>query len=236
MLSITQNLPGKVRISHLKSRGIVMAKFNVTGEQHFGITGQMLEIQRQIRLKSGSPIDPELVTFALQDIVEGKFNNKKTVNDTILRLISGGESIVIDACDGSETIANAKDTFKSGIDSDFKNWGTNKPGQATEDTAVQVHEMVKDATFAQMFGSLGTDLDKLCLTQHQIKKFCKKHANWLRTDGYGTFFLFKVEDQYFVVGVGVVSDGLGVDVDRLEYDRVWHGEYRHRVVSPQLAA
>jgi len=212
-----------------------MAKFNVTGEQRDDIDGQMLEIKRQLRLKSGCPIDPELVKISLQDIVEGKFNHK-TVSNAILRLISGGKSIIIDDCDGSETIANAKDIFKSGIDSDFKNWGTDKPGQATEETAVQVHEMVKDATFAQMFGSLGTDLDKLCLTQHQIKKFCKKHANWLRTDGYGTFFLFKVEDQYFVANVNVRGDGLRVYVGRLESGYVWGAEGLRRVVVPQLAA
>lgn len=211
-----------------------MAKSNVTGEQYYGIDGQMLEIKRQLRLKSGSPINPELVSRALQDIVEGKFNHQKTVNNSIPRLISGGESIIIDACDGSETIADAKDAFKSGIDPGFENWGTNKSGVATEDVAVQVNEMVKDATFAQMFGSLGTDLDKLCLTQHQVKKFCKKHANWLRADGYGTFFLFKVEDEYFVVSVDVHSDGLVVGVNRLGLDYVWHGAYRHRVVSPQL--
>ena len=39
-----------------------MAKFIVTGDQHFDITGQMLEIQRQIRQKGGSSIDPKLVT------------------------------------------------------------------------------------------------------------------------------------------------------------------------------
>jgi len=218
-------------------RGIVMAKFNVTGEQHFGITGQMLEIQRQIRLKSGSPIDPELVTLALQDIVEGKFNNKKTVSDnTILRLIFGGESIIIDACGGAEIIANAKDTFKSGIDPDFKNWGIDKPDQATEETAVQVHEMVKNSTFAQIFGSLGADLDKLVLTQAQIIRFCEKHPTWLRQEGYATFFLMKVGGEYFVVSVHVSSGGLHVRVRRLEYDVVWLGECRRRVVAPQLLA
>jgi len=210
-----------------------MAKFNVTGEQHFSILGQILEIQRQICLKGGSPIDPELVQLALQDIIEGKFNRNKK-DDSILKLLSKGESIVIDACDGSETITDAKEVFKSYIDSNFKNWGINKPGKATEETAVAVHEMVKDATFAQIFGSLGTDLDKLCLTQHQIKNFCKKHSNWLRAGGYATFFLFKAEDQFFVAYVSVDSGGLDVRVSRLERGPVWLAKYAHRVVVPQL--
>jgi len=210
-----------------------MAKYNVTGEQHFGLTGQMLEIQRQIRLKSGSPIDPELVALALQDIIEGRFTHISKKENSITLLLSKGESIIIDACEGKENLADAKDVFKSGIDSDFKNWNTNKPEKNTEETAVQVHEIVKNSTFAQMFGSLGTDLDKLCLTQSQIKNFCKKHSNWLRTDGCATFFLFKVGDQFFVAGVFVYSGGLGVSVFRFESDSVWDAGGAHRIVVPQ---
>lgn len=151
-----------------------------------------------------------------------------------LKLLSGAETLMLDALDGKETLANAKETFPSGIDGDFKNWGTNKAGIATKETAVDVHEMVKDATFARMFGSLGTDLDKLCLTQAQIKNFCKKHPNWLHKDGYATFFLFKVDEQFFVAGVG--SGGLYVDVYRFGHGLVWVVGRSHRLVVPQLTA
>lgn len=210
-------------------------KFNVTGEQYFSITGQMLEIQRQIRLKGGSPIDPELVILTLQDIIEGKFNHNKKI-DEILKLISKGESVIIEKCDGTETLAEAREVFKSGIDSDFKNWGLNESGNETEVTAVQVHEITKDSTFAQMFGSLGADLDKLCLTQHQIKSFCKNHSNWLRQGGYGTFFLFKDGENFFVASVNVRPGGLRVRVRKLENDRVWYAESLHRMVFPQQVA
>ncbi len=153
-----------------------------------------------------------------------------------LKMLSGAETLMLDALDGKETLATAKEVFPSGIDGEFKNWGTNKAGIATKEQAVDVHELVKDGTFAQMFGSLGTDLDKLCLTQAQIKNFCKKHPNWLRKDGYATFFLFKVEDQFFVAFVLVLSDGLRVDVDRFKRDFVWSAEDSPRVVVPQLTA
>ncbi len=153
-----------------------------------------------------------------------------------LKLLSGAETLMLDALDGKETLATAKEVFPSGIDGDFKNWGTNKAGIATKETSVDVHELVKDGTFAQMFGSLGTDLDKLCLTQAQIKNFCKKHPNWLRKDGYATFFLFKVEDQFFVADVRVNSDGLYVYVLRFEDAYVWIAERSHRMVVPQLTA
>jgi hypothetical protein len=210
-----------------------MAKFDVTGEQYFGLTGQMLEIHRQIRLKSGSPINPELIALALQDIIEGRFVHISKKENSITRLLSKGESILIDACDGKETLADAKDVFKSDIDSDFKNWNTNKPSNNTEETAVQVHEIVENSTFVQMFGSFGTDLDKLCLTQSQIKNFCKKHSKWLRADGYATLFLFKVDNQFFVVSVCMDSGGLSVYVDHFNKDYVWSADATHRLVFPQ---
>lgn len=208
-------------------------KFSVTGDQRDSITGQMLEIQRQLRQKGGSPIHPDDVALALQDIIEGRFIRKQEEKD-ILRPIFSGKPIIIDACDGKSTLANAKKVFKSDIDLNFENWGTNEPGIATQETAVRVCELIKDATFVQIFSSLGTELDELCLTQHQIISFCENYPDWLCVNGYATLFLFKVSDQYFVVRVHVNSDGLCVNVSRLEHTYVWSGERRHRVVSPQL--
>jgi hypothetical protein len=46
---------------------------------------------------------------------------------------------------------------------------------------------------------------------------------------------YQIENgEYFVVYVNVHSDGLAVSVRRLGLGDVWDGEYRHRVVSPQL--
>jgi len=151
----------------------------------------------------------------------------------VLRLISGNEKIMIEALDGQATIANAKNIFKSFIDTDFKNWGLNNPSSATGETLLDIHEMVRDATFNQMFNSLNTDLDKLVMTQAQIIRFCEKHPTWFRQGGLGTFFLIKENSEYFVVLVGVYSDGLLVNVYRFGYDYVWRAEYRPRLVVPQ---
>lgn len=161
-----------------------------------------------------------------------KLMGKEPEKILILKLLSGTEKITIDACDGTETIANAKEVFPSGIDGKFNNWGTNKPSVSTKETEVQVYEMVDNAKFARMFSSLGTNLDKLCLTQAQIKNFCKKHCNWLRQEGYSTFFLFKVEDQFFVANVRVSSVGLNVLLCRFEDEDVWNSGYLPRLVVP----
>jgi hypothetical protein len=152
-----------------------------------------------------------------------------------LKLISGNEELILDAVDGSETLAGAKDIFVW-VDPDLRNWNTDNKGPATGKTPVtpvQVYEIVKDVAYAQMFGSLSSDdLRKLCLTQHQIENFVRKYRNWLRTDGYATFFLFKSNNEFFVAHVYVDPDGLRVYVRRFEDSHVWHADYRRRLVVP----
>lgn len=150
-----------------------------------------------------------------------------------LKLISGAKTLFLDECDGQQTIANSKNIFYS-IDSDFKNYGANKKGVSTPKTPVEVHELIKDGTFSQIFGSLNLDLDKLCLTQDQILNFIKNHKSWLRTDGWGIFFLFKSGEKFFVAFVRVDSLGLYVHVHHFDHDRVWLAERRRRFVVPQL--
>ncbi|MEW5907775.1 MAG: hypothetical protein AB1643_01140 [Patescibacteria group bacterium] len=89
----------------------------------------------------------------------------------ILKLISAGDELVLDAVDGKDIIPCSKDMFKVGIDSDFVNWNANEPGPVTKETQVAVYEMVASATYTQMFSSIRADLNSLCLTQAQIKNF-----------------------------------------------------------------
>lgn len=150
-----------------------------------------------------------------------------------LKLISGAETLTLDPTDGKKTIARAGDLFFY-LDGDFKAYGCDVPGKPSQGGPVQVHEMVKDGTFAQIFGGLSDNLDSLCLEQDQIIQFVEKHRKWLRTDGYGTFFLFKVNGEGFVAGVRVDSGGrLDAGVYRFSYDSVWRAESRPRVVVPQ---
>ena len=160
----------------------------------------------------------------------------------VLKLISAGRTIAIAATKGVRTLAKAKSSFTWGVDSDFVNYGCDKPGRDTLDQLVEVYEMIRDANFAGIFGSFGVDLNLLCLTQGQIEEFCLIHHDELRKDAYATFFLFKVGDvilpdlsNVFVANVRVDDDGKrGVDVGRFSGSDVWSGEYRPRVVVPQL--
>jgi hypothetical protein len=156
------------------------------------------------------------------------------VVEKILQLISGGEALTIDALNGKDDLL-AKDGTFAWIDPDFENYGADESCQPTPETKVEVYEMVKNATFSQMFGSLSPDLQKVCFSSRaQVKEFVKKHRKWLRKDGYATFFLYKSNDNYFVADVHVISAGLNAVVYRPGHDYVWDGVYRLRVVVPQL--
>jgi len=157
-----------------------------------------------------------------------------------LRLISGSETVTISACKGGKkaNIYNAKKTFPGYIDSDFKGYGINLLQPATDKIEVDVHEMYnKDADFKTLFGSLSSDLKSLAFeSQEQIEKFCLENKQWLRTDGYGTFFLFTEEvdgeEKFFVAYVFFDSGELWVDVFHLSCDCVWSAGDALRIVVP----
>jgi hypothetical protein len=152
------------------------------------------------------------------------------VTSNRLRLISGSKRLVINATDGHETLASATDVFRY-IDSNFRRWNCSTVGPPTEETAVQVHEMVSDSTFQEMFNSFGVTVGRLALSQAQIKQFAARYPDWLKKGGNGTFFLFKTGDEFFVAAVYYFSDGrLGVRVRRLTLERFFRARKRHRLV------
>lgn len=151
-----------------------------------------------------------------------------------LRRLFPNDTIIVGAVDGTKTIVRAKEVFTRGVYVNFTRWDLDVSGAPTPDMPVEVYEMVQDGTSFQLFGSLNTDLGKLCFTQGQIVEFCEKHREHLRTKSYGTFFLFREEEQFFVASVRVEGGGrLRVIVYSLENDNVWESLYSPRVVVPQ---
>jgi hypothetical protein len=165
--------------------------------------------------------------------------------NNIMRLISAGHALRLKSSDGSCLICEAKETFKAYIDPDFVKWGINKTGIASAEMSVQVHDMIEDGTFMDIFQALPGTWGQKWLPQDKVVDFCDTFPNWLRQEGFATFFLVKKDenrpidekkpgDHLVVVCVSVDDDGLDVDVYRLEGASVWYGGPRHRVVSPQL--
>jgi hypothetical protein len=103
------------------------------------------------------------------------------------------ERIIFDACDGSALLADAGDVFPAS-NLDFSNWAVDERGEDTGGTPVDTYDIVKGGTLAQLFGSLSSDVGKLCLTQAQIISFFQQ-------GNYGNFFLFKSYNQFFVASI-----------------------------------
>lgn len=165
----------------------------------------------------------------------GKLQKFLRLAESVLKPIFEGEKIVLAATSGTRTIAQARHVFTGHLDPDFTKWGLDVPARSTVATPVALYEMVKDGNFGSIFGDFDRNLDDLCFTQDQIVHFVENYPARLRKDGYAAFFLFKVGGEFFVADVYRYSDGRpGVHVFRFSSDYVWHAEYRHRVVVPQL--
>lgn len=137
------------------------------------------------------------------------------------------KTIKLEKTTGKKTIAESSDIFPGYIDSDFKKWNLNVPGEATEPMNLEVQEIEKDGTFKDFF----TNPEKMVMTQEQIIEFCKNHKKDLSS--WYTFFLFKVNNDFFVAFVYDDGRRLSASVREFSYDGVWRAARRYRIVFPQ---
>lgn len=205
-----------------------MTNYYVTKEQKVIIAGTIKRIQEEVFSPDGSSVDPVLIMQSLQNIIQGRFN------DLILRPVSGNEHIVIDACDGTETFSN-EDVFEFGTVDDGK---VLKDGLVppTKKILVRVYEIVKDGTFEELFGVIGVNVDRLCLTEHQIISFFKNCKKWMHPNHCGTYFIFKSGDKIAVAGISGWRDGFRVSVHTLHEYVGWSVESLPRLVVPRITA
>jgi hypothetical protein len=160
----------------------------------------------------------------------------------VLNRLFSNQTIIIGVCDGAATFRQSEKIFKSGISSpDERDFDI--VGEVTKETPVQVWEMSdgSDATFAQIFGFFGADLNKICLTPHQIILFCVQHFIRLLANGFATYFLFKRGSHFCVAAVMVTSlrlnlppTSLSLRIHPLDFDGDWSGKFRRRIVVPEL--
>jgi hypothetical protein len=148
------------------------------------------------------------------------------------------EQIFVDECGGDKEsgLHYAGDLFTGYLSTNLKDWNLINPQAKTEKAEMKVFEMHKDDDYRRIFGSFNKDLETLCMTQAQIKNFCEKNKDKLRTNGYGTLFLFKEGDSFFVAHVGFRDDGrLKLCVFEFSNGCVWSASCQHRVVVPATA-
>jgi len=152
-----------------------------------------------------------------------------------LNIISGEKEFVIEALDGTATIVQARDTFKSFVDSSFKQWGLDQPGRITNETIMDIYEIVGQGLFPEVFARLTTNLDMAMVTQHQIVKFCERYPMLFHQNGYCYFFLIKEAQEYFMVYAKNNSSGLFASPDHFDGFAKWpNQDYHRRIIVPRL--
>lgn len=191
----------------------------ITGLREHGVGDEAIH-------RLGTPAGTETMKAGISAFVEAIAPIKDT---DFLRYL---KAVTIAPTKGDVTLAKADDVFMGWIDGYFKNWGTNVLGEDTDETAVDVYEMARDGNYQKLFGSLG-DPHRLCLTQGQIKEFCRSHRDVLLQEGYATFFLFAVNGEPFVAYVDVHASKLRVFVNHFDDDYVWDTGCRPRLVVKQ---
>ena len=171
----------------------------------------------------------------IYECIENLFLGVVVKNPAILKLISAGEKIMVEASNGKAIVIKAERTFKSYIEPKFTSFKLNEKSMATPETLLNVYEMVNPGTFAKMFTELNSDLDKLVMTQAQVICFCEKYSIWLSLKEHPTFFLIEANGEYFVACVYVYQTGLRVYVLNYEYDHCWFcsDDYHFRAIVPQ---
>ena len=145
------------------------------------------------------------------------------------------KTVTLAATKGEVTLGQAGDVFLGFVDSYFETRGTIVSGEDTGETVVDVYEMVQREKPEILFRSVG-DLRELCLTQGQIKEFCRSHRNLLLKQGHGTCFLFEVRETLFVAGVNVVDGKLRIYANCLDFPSHWDMSKELRLVVKHQTA
>jgi len=233
-------------------------KFLVTGDQHVSIDKKMLDIKRQLYLKNGSPLDPNLVIQALQKIDEGIFSPKFSTtkrqlipNTSCLRLIPEASNLLLGRSDGElfmDDQLKFTDNFHEVVNT------LTVRGQKHPAIRVSAYELIDEAIAVKIFNSFSAEsgiLEKTWLTQKQIMDICFIHYKHLNIGGYGNLFLTKKYENFnaradnlyvvkamyepgkFVVKVVLELSKLDFSIKNFYDDYLHPGDCHVRVFVPQ---
>lgn len=116
----------------------------------------------------------------------------------ILKLISSGDVLKIQALDGHRNIKSSENIFRH-VFSDFLDLYSDESAEKTNETEVLVYELARDADVYKMFDSFNKDFGQLCLTQDQILEFIDKYKEYkIPLDKHVIYhFLFKASGKVF---------------------------------------
>ena len=179
-------------------------------------------------------VEVMVVTMETKFVSDAEKGIKVLTDTEHLHLISNDTRLVIPPTKGVETLID-QNVFYEIEDSLFSPPYQTSPDGSKSEVEVQVFELVKDGRFAKIFSSFDVSLNNLCLTQEQIKTFCRYYPEWLRKSGFTTSFLFHLAGSVWVASVVVRCDGnLVVRRRPLSFGVVCQAEFKARYVVPRV--
>jgi hypothetical protein len=151
-----------------------------------------------------------------------------------LKVIGGNdEPIVIGRTTGLGFYSNT--TAQVSIDHGFRNQDEKSRDKPTNEMPVRVLEVIKSGSHAQVFGGLGQDLNRLCLSRDQIVSFAVNHCRWfgIGNPGDKIDFLYRVNGEFCVARARMQSGLVEISWSRLSDTRglLFCGQ---RIVIPKL--
>lgn len=168
-----------------------------------------------------------------------------TMENQIVRSISDGQEIFIEALDGSR-LFYSDEKLGEFPNSDFYKFDFTKPGKPTPRTQVEVGEMKQKNNLKEVFGALPGNWNQKFFSQDQVIEFCRTFPHLLlqgQTNDNATMFAIKIDDDEPVnedkpednlIGVFVCtsSKGLRFFLYRFGPNFIWR---YCRVVYPKVA-
>ncbi len=126
---------------------------------------------------------------------------ENTYLDNTLYLPIQDEEMYIEAVDGKETIADARDIFAFPLINQTSILSMSVSGNPSERLSVMPYEVLGEQKFEEMFLNLSSDFERLILGQAQIANFCRRYLTWIKNRNTPTVFLTPIERTYAMVFV-----------------------------------
>ena len=198
----------------------------VSGDRYKEIDGQLFEIKRQLRQKSGYPFDLDALELALQVIVEGRFDGNESVKASILELVG---MVTIPAIGQFITkdhfVEDVTDTARvkiSLLSHNFKSWFLDKTEAPAAEATLRYSKLVKSSTDGPILAGLDspeTTLSHIFWLMEQQKNGKK---GVLLVNGYANvFYVRDVNGTLRAVDVRWLGGGWGVRADSFAGPRGW---------------
>lgn len=191
-------------------------KYILSEKQRSELSELLSKFAKQSEIGKEWSVDPDKIISGLKSIAEGCYDYiDHGIYFLDLKKVDSSYPVIIPDCKAFEFRQDVKNFFagRESVAKMFLAHACPKRFTAnTKPTTVEVYYYANTGpTIRQAFESLNRSFDGLCLTQHQIIKFCQKNLKWMQVKSVYTKFVFltRFRNSYnFVIFKNEQYDGL----------------------------